>query len=269
MRIKMKKLKKSYSGFSLGLLALFVFSCTLMGSNKQATACATCSAYESALRTQFNTHQNWMTNSWWNGNVEPAMQRLADELRRAVLFETATFGAFLDGQNLMGAQRAIQESTANTLKNYAPSNQICKFGTLSRSLALSESKGNTNQLVLSKRSLNRQMGHAQMASSPGLQQDRTARLEQFKKDYCDEQDFGTAMKPMCTGSPTDDRLNIDINYTRAVDTKNTLDVDLSDATLTNDERDIIALANNLYAHKVFERINSEDLKQTNKFSGFF
>lgn len=264
MRIKMKNFNKSYHIFFLGLLLIFIFPFTLIGGSKKASACATCSVYESALRSEFSTHQSWLSNSWWNGNVEPAIKQFADEFRSSTLFDTITFGVFLDAQNLMGAQRAIQESTVNTLKNYTPSDTICKFGTLSRSLALSESKGNANQLVLSKRSLNRQMGHTRMASSSGPQQDQAARLEQFQKDYCDVQDFGTAMKPMCIGSPSDARLNIDINYTRAVDTKSTIDLDLTDATSTNDESDIIALGNNLYAHKIFDRINAKDLKQDNK-----
>jgi hypothetical protein len=264
MRAKMTKFNTLYFILSLKVLTVLFSAYALMGLPEKASACSTCSTYEQALKTQFNTHQNWMTNSWWNGNVEPAMKKLADEFRKAVVLETLTFGSYLDGQNLMGAQRALQESTVNTLKNYTPSDTICKFGTLSRSLALSESKGNANQLVLSKRSLNRQMGHTRMASSPGLQQDRGARLKQFQKDYCDSQDFGTGMKDMCTGSPSDARHNIDINYTRAVDTKNTLDIDLSDATATDDETDIIALANNLYAHKVFNRINSKDLEKANK-----
>ena len=246
----------------VALLATLIF---MGGSLNQASACATCSVYENALRNQLTTHQNWMNNNWWTGNVEPALKKLADEFRNATMLQTLTFGSYLDAQNLMGATRALQESTTNTLKNYTPSDTICKFGTLSRSLALSQSKGKANQLVLSKRSLNRQMGQAEMASSGGQQQDRSARLEQFRKDYCDPQDFGTGMKEMCSApAASDTRHNIDINYTRAVDTKTTLDIDLTDTTSTNDEKDIIALANNLYAHQVFNRINAEALKNTSQ-----
>jgi hypothetical protein len=98
-----------------------------------------------------------------------------------------------------------------------------------------------------------------MAAAEGSQQDRSARLTQFRADYCDPADFGTGMSSLCNGTATDDRQNIDINFTRAVDTKPTLNVDFTNAAVTNDEKDIIALANNLYAHKLFDRINVDSL----------
>lgn len=256
--------KSLYSilGSKLGIILL---SSVLMFSGHQQSyaSCATCSTYVDAMKKELKTHQDWMDSDWWKKNVEPALKKLSDEVRNAILLQTVALGSFLDAQNLMGATRALQESTANSLKTYTPSDTICKFGTLSRSLALSQAKGEANQLVLSKRSLNRQMGHAQMASSPGMQQDKSARLEQFRKDYCDPQDFGTGMKEMCAASAASDtRHNIDINFTRAVDTKSTLDIDFTNATATDDEKDILALANNLYAHQVFTRINAEELKST-------
>jgi len=244
-------------------LFLFGLSCGLLMPH-QAKACATCDVYQTALEQEFQTHENWMDNQWWSQYVEPALKDLSDEARNSALLQTVTFGAFLDGQNLMSAQRALQEVTSTSLKNYTTSDTICKFGTLSRSLAASQSKAKANQLVLSKRSINRQLGQSNLSSSEGEDSDRTARLQQFRTDYCDPQDFGGGMKVLCSGSPSDERQNIDINYTRAVDTKNTLNVDFTDNTNTNDEKDIIALANNLYAHKVFDRINTSGLKQTSK-----
>lgn len=232
----------------------------LLAGHKESLACATCSTYQQALQREFQIHQNWMTNEWWKQYLEPAFKKLSDEYRNSVLLHIATFGSFLDAQNSLAAQRALQETTATTLKNYTSSDTICKFGTLSRSLALSQSKGDANQLILSKRSLNRQLGQKNLSAAEGEAKDRQARLTQFQKTYCDPDDFGTAMKKMCIGTPSDTRRDIDINFTRAVDTRNTLDIDLTDATVTNDEADIIALANNLYAHKVFDRINAESLK---------
>lgn len=225
-------------------------------------ACATCDTYQQALEQEFSTHENWMDNQWWSQNVEPALKSSADENRNVTLFETVIYGVFLDVQNLISAQRAMQELSSDSLKNYTVSDTICKFGTLSRSLALSESKAKANQLVMSKRSLNRQLGQAKTSSAEGEAADRAARLKQFQANYCDPQDFGTGMKIMCVGTSSDARQNIDINYTRAVDTKNSLDVDFTDATPTNDEKDIVALANNLYAHKVFSRIDTGALDKS-------
>lgn len=239
----------------IGLMGFFAYP-------KQAYACSTCAVYENALRQEIQRHQTWMNNQWWTANVLPALRSVADENRNASLFETTMYGVFLDVQNHMTAQRAIQELSSDSLKNYTPSDTICKFGTLSRSLALSQSKGKANQLIMSRRSINRQLGQAGISSAQGEEADRSARLVQFQKTYCDAKDFGGGMEKLCTGTIADTQLNLDINYTRAVDTKNSLNVDFTDTTSTDDEKSIMALANNLYAHRVFSRIDAGSLKKT-------
>lgn len=230
-----------------------------------AGACSTCQTYQTALENEFKTHEKWMTNEWWKSNVEKAFKSVSDESRNSVLSEIVAIGGFFDAQNQLAAQRTLQDLTADTLKNYTVSDTICKFGTLSRSLALSESKGKANQMILSKRSQNRQLGQAGMAAANGDGDDKSARLKQFRKDYCDPSDFGSGMAEMCDGTSVDARRNIDINFTRAVDAKNTLNIDLTNSALTDDEADVMALANNLYAHQVFDRINADSLKsQSNK-----
>ncbi len=243
----------------------FVFlSVCFIWTGSAFASCSTCGTYQNALQNEINTHQNWMTNQWWKQYVEPALKKTTDEMRNAAAFEVATFGSFLDAQNELGTLRALQELSSNTMKNYAVSDTICEFGTLSRSLAESESKGRTNQLALSEHSQNRQLGQLNMSSAEGSQADRSVRLKQFRADYCSPTDFGSGMSVLCDNTVTDARQNIDINYTRAVDTKNSLDVDFTDATVTDEEKDIIALANNLYAHQVFDRINVDSLKNNNQ-----
>lgn len=246
-----------------------VLSCFLLlgfagffASSHPAYACSTCDTYQQALENEFQVHRNWMDTEWWSRFVEPALKSSADENRNVGFFETVMYGVFLDVQNLMTAQRAIQELSSDSIKNYTVSDTICKFGTLSRSLALSESKAKTNQLILAKRSMDRQLGQFNTSSAEGDDQDKDLRLAQFRADYCDPKDFGGGMKVLCNGTSTDARQNIDINYTRSVDAKNSLDVDFTDATVTNDEKDIIALANNLYAHQVFNRIGARSVKES-------
>ena len=149
--------------------------------------------YENALRQEFQVHENWMNNEWWSQNLEPALKKFANEYNNVMWLETVTFGGFLDGQNANASTRTLQESMADSLKNYTPSEQICKFGTLSRSLAMSESKGKANQLVMAKRSINRQLGEKFSVAAEGEQNDRNYRLKQFQTDFCDKNDFGGGM----------------------------------------------------------------------------
>jgi hypothetical protein len=48
-------------------------------------------------------------------------------------------------------------------------------------------------------------------------------------------------------------VNNDIDYTRMIDEPRTLDVAFNNATLTNNEEDVIAMGNNLYGHDVLTR----------------
>lgn len=258
--MKMAHNRKNLTIFSLQLFAIMIMG--MIGAKQASAACSSCMVYEQALQQEFRNHEQWMTNEWWGGNVEPALRNMTDEIRNAILFEVTAFGAFLDSQNLLGAQRAIQELSTTTMKNYAVSDSICKFGTLSRSLAASEAIGKNNQVVMGEKSQNRQLGQMSMSAAQGSQSDRSARLAQFRRDYCDPTDFGTGMATLCDGTAADGRRNIDINFTRAVDTKRTLDVNFTNAAVTNDERDILALASNLYAHQVFDRVNTKGLSET-------
>ena len=254
------------------LIAALVFCICMVGAvsgqnSAHAGICSNCASYQTALETEFQTHEAWMTNEWWSQYVEKALKSFNDEVRNAVLFDTAAIGSFLDAQNEMAAQRTLQDLTTDTLKNYTVSDTICKFGTLSRSLALSESKGKANQMVLSKRSQNRQLGQAGMSAANGGGDDKSVRLKQFKKDYCNPSDFGNGMAEICDGTSIDVRRNVDINFTRAVDAKSTLNIDLANSAPTDDEADVMALANNLYAHDVFDRINTDALKNQSSKDG--
>lgn len=254
----MKKIIKNLSIFKM-LCGIFVVG-VMIGPRLSMAQCATCNDYENALRKEITNHQNWMNNTWWVKNFEPALQNMSNEISNATTFAVSVFGSFLDGQNLMYAMRTMQDLNATTLKNYAPSDSLCKFGTLSKSLAQSYSKSKANQLILSKRSRNRQLGQTRMASAEGEQSDRLKRWSQFMTTYCDPEDFNNGLREVCAGNPPDTRRNADINFTRTVDTHNTINMDMTDGAVSSDEQDVLALANNLYAHRVFNRINADSLQ---------
>lgn len=245
----------------MALLAVTSLMTLISSSNSANAACSTCGTYQSALEQEFNTHEEWMINTWWGDYVEPSLKKMTDDIRNAVTFEIGAFGSFLDAQNQMAAQRTLQEFEANTMKNYAVSDKVCEFGTLSRSLARSESKAKANQLVLAERSLVRQMRQHGTVAMNGPQEDRSERFRQFRTSFCDPADFNSAMGTLCEGTTPDTRRNIDINYARAVDTKRSLDIDFTDGQETDDEKNIMALAQNLYANQIFNPVPTEQLKQ--------
>ena len=248
----------------LNLSTLFALLVILIGPSLAFAGCpgpcTDCSTWQSTVNTQVNNHKNWLQNTWWNNNVLKGLQSLALDVTGAIALEGQMIGGFMDGQNHLYAQRALQELAAKSMKNYTPSESVCQFGTLTKSLAASQGRARNNQLVLSERSQARQLGKVNTAGARSAGDDRLARLNQFTARFCDPQDNDTGMQKLCgTGGPSS-RHNLDIDFVRTVDTRPTLNVDFTDATITEDERDIIALANNLYSHDVFRRFSADELK---------
>lgn len=247
----------------IGLFAL-ALTVLLLPSSQKAYACEECSAWAQDVYDEMQKHENWMVTEWWDKHLKVDMQKLTDTVRNAIMVNAMSFGMAMDGQNLMNSMRALEESNVETAKNYAPSESICKFGTLSRSLALSERKSRVAQTALAEKSQDRQLGHKNFASQDGSQGDLNARMARFKENFCDPADFASAMTAVCSASVGKSaRQNNDVNFTRAVDAKKTIKVDFTDSTLTDDEEDVMALATNLYAHQVFDRINVTELARTN------
>ncbi|MCB1558714.1 MAG: hypothetical protein KDJ50_07340 [Alphaproteobacteria bacterium] len=245
----------------LAVIVLFAATLSFVFPIRQAQACggcADCGTWQGQVQQQMQAHMNWMITTWWEANVKPAMQKTTDMIRAAHVGEALMIGAFLDGETEMNSLRVIQELNANTIKDYHVSDQICRFGTLSRSLAGSNSKARANQIVMAERSQNRQLGHDKMSSEEGGAKERKARYDQFVKTFCDPQDYGNAMSNVCPTAPTDKTRNLDVNYTRLVDAKRTLNLDFrgntAKASPSTDEEAVMALASNLYAHDVLERI---------------
>jgi hypothetical protein len=244
------------------LLGFFLAALTFMPA-KQAHACGPCldcAVWEQAVNQAIANHETWWQTTFWNNNFLTGMRRFTDQVVETLMIEARMIGGFMDAQNHLNSQRALQEMQADALKSYTPSESVCQFGTLTRSLAASQARARNTQLVLSERSQARQLGKKGHSAALGSQDDRLARIAQFQTRFCDPQDNNTGMQRLCgTGGPNAHH-NLDIDFTRTVDTRPTLNINFTDATLTDDEQNVIALANNLYATEVFKRFGSADLQ---------
>lgn len=257
LRLAHRQLKKALC-LSMALAALTSISV------KPAQACGPCldcSTWQNAVSQAIANHETWFQNTFWQDNFLPAMRRMTDQFTQAMMLHARMIGGFMDAQNHLRSQLALQEMTADALKSYTPSDSVCQFGTLSRSLAASQAKSRNVQMVLSERSQARQLGKPNNAGSKGMQEDHQARLAQFQGRFCDVQDNNAGMTTLCGASGGSDKFhNLDINYTRTIDTKPTLDIDFTNATPTDDERDVIAMASNLYSHDLAKRFATSELK---------
>ncbi len=205
-----------------------------------------------------NLEQAYYVRTLWP-MIELALKRLADDFRNVNLLMTSTMGAMLDGQTFNQTLLSLQKQSVDSLAAQTASDQICRFGTLARSLSKSEDKTKLVQLGLTTQMMNRQLMRANMNSAQektvgsdmGRSSDKAGRFVQLEKTFCDPEDSnGTLGESWCLSS-VDTRRNRDIDVTRSLYNPVTLQMDFSETDgekPTPDEQNIFALSNNLYAH---------------------
>lgn len=283
--MRRKKVKSSFMGrhFLSACLSLLIGALVVLPSTPARAGCPTpypCSTVESAPwweSTDFNTLQKtWLENDWfqnqiindlysnkilrdwWENQIRPELQKMAGQIISANVDMTGAVGGFMDGQQINRSQLLINTLHAQAIKDYTPGETLCRFGTGVRSLAAAQERQNLNYVALSEMSQARQLGTRGGSADAGPVMDRKARIDQFKRVYCDPADNNGDLRAICTDGAnpisTPRRFNKDINYTRTLETQRTLDLDFTNGQTTADEEDVLALANNLYGHDVFQRL---------------
>lgn len=203
----------------------------------------------------------WMISVFWEDNVLPSLMLMSEQLSAVAMKQTQIVGSFFDARQQMETQQVIQTIHAQAHKDYHPSVGVCEFGSVMKSLAATERKGEFTAFALAQRSMDRQLGNATSAGRTGQPSDKEARIAQFRTDYCDPKDNNNGLGALCGNGGEDARLNKDIDFVRTLAYPDTLDVDFSNEDLTKDEEDVIALASNLYGNELFSRINASALAQ--------
>src|SRR5690606_26223508 len=97
-------------------------------------------------------------------------------------------------------------------------------------------------------------------SVEGADSDIRSRLDIFRDIYCDKNDNAKGLGKFCekaSGAP--ERRNIDVDYTRNIESRLSLDVDFlnTGSSLTDDEKDIFALSANLFSHNIAPRVEPD------------
>ena len=234
-------------------------------------------------------YENWLIKTFLNEEVAVATAMMTTQLSAISMHYTQLIGTFLDAQTQLDTQRVIRQLQYEAHRDYVPSETFCHFGTNVRSLAATEDKGRYNALALSKMSLARQMGTANMAGSNNFGADHRSRWKQFVETYCDPLDnnfidingAGAPVNPLnvpagepktglllaCdhdgyvsgfgpdVGARDEGRFNRDINYTRLIERPSTLEIDFSDNTTNS----TIVPASTLYVPPINQPGDEEDV----------
>lgn len=197
--------------------------------------------------------------------IETALKQFVNEIRNSTLVSIAARGAMMDGQALNLTLLSLQKQNVKSIEAQTTSDQICRFGTLSRSLANSDDRSRNVQLGLAAQMLQRETmrqglasGYAkEVGAQIGRTSDKERRFDQYKTLFCSPKDSNGTIDANATPNPGWCTANSDVNYNRDINATGTLynpltlKLDFSAAgngTKTPDEEAIMALANNLFAH---------------------
>ncbi|MDY0029604.1 MAG: hypothetical protein RBR86_06650 [Pseudobdellovibrionaceae bacterium] len=220
-----------------------IYTCCNMGSTNQF------------ITDAFNDYRSdFIMDSFYKNQFEKqGLKPMSDNLRNAVARMGLMIGAFLDGYTENAALAKVQKLNADTMKDYHVSDQICRVGTLSRSLAATETKMEVQQTIMSARGLARNSGRKFSSGVSGRGRDNYERMYSFVKYYCDNMDNNKGLSAVCqplgnVKETRDVEYNRDIDFTKAFEEKETLNIDFTDNTLTRDENTIMNLSNFLYGH---------------------
>jgi len=235
---------------------------------------------------EMGEHQRFLINFLFLGEnniggILPAWMLMSQQLTSVAYAQMQIIGSFLDAKHQLETQQIFRHLVAKAHKQYHPSHGMCVVGTTTRSLGNAEHRSRLAAFVLGQRSLQRQLGAAYVNASDGPTQDMSGRMVQFVSHFCDARDnnfilpsgglFGGAQRPdvglqlicpLATQNARRPTLQTDIDYTRTVELPRSIDLDYDGASTvpTNDERAVFELSTNLFGHRVFNRLNDEDLQ---------
>lgn len=196
-------------------------------------------------------------------NYVGALRLMTDQLSAVAMQQTMIIGTFFDAEQQMEAQRDFQAMESQAQKDYYPSDQMCRFGSFTRSIAHSEFKADHDKLAINEYLMTRYLNKEDTAASEGADTDFQTQIEQYKNVYCDPVDNGGALADFCReDNDNPDRLNKDIDFTRTVASNLTLNSDFrrtGDDNEEQEEADILALARNLYSPIVLEPPSNDEV----------
>ena len=215
------------------------------------------------ITQEFEAHKIWMLEVFFDQYILPALMGMTEQLSAVAMHQMLVIGTFIDAKEQLETQRLFQELAINTQKDYYPSAGLCTIGTVFRGSSFTDRRADITSLVLAERSIDRQLQNVNAAAAIGPIDDKRSRIQNWRDTYCDPFDNGRLLNGVC-GATATDRRNLDIDFTRVLTTRQTLDINFEDGTATDTEEDVLALAANLFAHEVQFPVSGALLRNPNE-----
>ena len=201
---------------------------------------------------------------------------MAQQLTAVGVQHLQIIGTFFDAKEQLETQRQMETMRAQAVKDYHPSEQMCRFGSYMRSLADVEESVRQNQMVLNDMLIETQTNKVNMASATGDASDFEQRFNQYKTTYCNPADNNEGLDILCdhdgtaggpVGAQNRTRVNKDVDFTHTIEFPYTLDVAYYDGQISDDETDVMALARNLYWPDAWSFASNEQVDDNDKYYG--
>lgn len=188
-----------------------------------------------------------------------ALQLMTEQFSAVAMYQMGILGGLFDARHQLQAQRSFQTLTAEAVKDYHPSETMCRFGSYTRSIARDNQKATAEHTALNE-ILNAALSNqANSSAAQGDAGDMRARLVQYRSMFCDPADNNGAIALICEPDEDRHRPNADIDFSARVAAPLSLNVDFSTQkdVPTPEEEAVIAMARNLYWPQVLEGGTSE------------
>ncbi len=215
-------------------------------------------------------------------NLVHPLQLMADQLTAVSMHATQQIGRFFDAKEQLEVQRDFQTLKAEAIKDYHPSEQMCRVGSLMKSVVSAQQKMAHEKLALNKVLNDQYQNKRNAGTKSGEISDIKSRLSQFRRVYCDPMDNDGGLYWICQhdqdntlansemradppggiGGPQQFRMNKDVEYMRTVEYPLTLNIDSVDPVVSEDEEDIAALAKNLFWTESFKTVEEKSINET-------
>jgi hypothetical protein len=215
---------------------------------------------------QRDDHEDFLLDDFFTPLIEPMLRAMTQQQAISNAQEFMPFGMFLDAVVQLDTQLLFRKLTTEALSDYQPSHGLCIMGTTIRSLSPTHRNVFGNVMTITRRMQQRDIGNQNSSGGEGPGGDMKNRMQQFITRYCDPQDnnalddvAGTGLQQICESAPTE-FVNKDIDYTRTIDIPKTLDMNLTDNNLTDDDQDVFALSSNLFTNHVPRPLSAQSLK---------
>jgi len=196
------------------------------------------------------------TGEFLKDNWVPPFMLMAEQLTAGMIQQVEIIGTFFDAKHQLETQRLFQQKTAEAHKDYHPSEQMCEIGTFVRDLSRSDERTKVTRNAIQNAALTRALasGDVKTVKDKAEGSDQLTRRDAYIDHFCNIHDNANQNNLLCETSKHVAQQNADVNFTQIIDFPLTLDVDLLNADITRDERNLFAFLDQIFMNDSFPLI---------------